>query len=252
MTQLVDSHIQIEKVSKSYHLGKTEIPVLRNISFSVDHGEFVGIMGPSGSGKTTLLSIIAALQSPSSGDIIFDSKVKMSLMGQSALTRFRLENIGLIFQSHNLFEALTAYENIEAPLLLLPRTKTSRNSKDRREIVQDLMERLEITEQAGHLISELSGGQKQRVAVGRALATNPSLVIADEPTGSLDTMTGRHVVDILRSLSKENQKTVLMVTHDPSYATGFDRVLSLRSGVLTQVSHPESEEAIFFGQKNDS
>ena len=218
--------IRVENLEKTYQLGKVLIPALRGVSFVVDKGEFTIVMGPSGSGKTTLLNLIGAIDRPTRGRVFVDEK-DITTMGERDLTRLRRYKIGLIFQVYNLIPTLTAVENIELPMLTagLPRKKASQRAFY-------LLETVGLRERAEHLPDELSGGEQQRVAIARALANKPSVILADEPTGDLDTKTGMEVVQVLYNTAKEQSATVIAVTHDPLIAERADRLIHMRDGQI--------------------
>ena len=216
--------IQVENLVKIYRLGKVSIPALRGISFDVAKGEFLVVMGPSGSGKTTLLNLIGAIDKPTSGRISIDGR-DITTLGEGELTKLRRHKIGFIFQFYNLIPALTALENVELPMLT---GGVSRKDASKRAF--QLLETVGLAERVGHLPDELSGGEQQRVAIARALSNRPSVILADEPTGDLDTKTGMEVVQILYDTSKKENATVVAVTHDPMITERADRILHLRDG----------------------
>lgn len=220
--------IQVENLVKTYQLGKVSIPALRGISFDVARGEFLVVVGPSGSGKTTLLNLLGAIDKPTSGRIFIDGR-DVTTLGEGELTKLRRHKIGFIFQFYNLIPALTALENVELPMLT-----ASVSRKDASKRASQLLETVGLTERVSHLPDELSGGEQQRVAIARALANKPSLILADEPTGDLDTKTGTEVVQILYDTSKKENATVLVVTHDPMITEKADRILQLRDGNIIE------------------
>lgn len=219
--------IRVEKLVKTYQLGKVSIPALRGISFAVAKGESVVVMGPSGSGKTTLLNLIGAIDKPTSGAVFIDGR-DITTLGEGELTKLRRHKIGFIFQFYNLIPALTALENVELPLLT---AGVSRKDASRRAF--ELLEMVGLAERSGHFPDELSGGEQQRVTIARALANKPSVILADEPTGDLDTKTSVEVVQILSDASKKEDATVIVVTHDPLIAEKADRILEMRDGNIT-------------------
>lgn len=218
--------IQVENLVKSYQLGKVLIPALRGVSFDVAKGEFLVVMGPSGSGKTTLLNLLGAIDKPASGRIIIDGK-DITTLGEGDLTKLRRHKIGFIFQFYNLIPSLTAFENVELPMLTagVPRKDASKRALE-------LLETVGLKERVGHLPDELSGGEQQRVAIARALGNKPSVILADEPTGDLDTKAGMEVVQILHDTSKKENATVIVVTHDPMVSEKADRILRMRDGQI--------------------
>lgn len=221
-----ESVIQVENLSKIYRLGKVSIPALRGISFNVTKGEFLVVMGPSGSGKTTLLNLMGAIDKPTSGRISIDGR-DITTLSEGELTKLRRHKIGFIFQFYNLIPALTAQENIELPMLTAGVSR-----KDAPKRASQLLEMVGLGERVGHFPDELSGGEQQRVAIARALANRPSVILADEPTGDLDTKTGMEVVQILYDTSKKENATVIVVTHDPMIAERASRILHMRDGQI--------------------
>jgi len=216
--------VQVENLVKTYRLGKVSIPALRGISFDVAKGEFLVVMGPSGSGKTTLLNLLGAIDKPTSGRISIDGR-DITTLGEGELTKLRRHKIGFVFQFYNLIPALTAVENVELPMLT---AGVSRKIASKRAF--QLLETVGLAERVGHLPDELSGGEQQRIAIARALSNKPSVILADEPTGDLDTKTGMEVVQILYDTSKEENATVIVVTHDPMITEKADRILQMRDG----------------------
>lgn len=211
--------LEVSAISKTYGSGETAVRALKNASFSVPKGEYVAIVGESGSGKSTLLNMIGALDTPTSGSVRIDGKDIFS-MNDRKLTVFRRRNIGFIFQAFNLVPEPTVEQNIIFPLLL------DYQKPDKR-YLEELLAVL------SHLPSQLSGGQQQRVAIGRALITRPALILADEPTGNLDTQSSREVIALLKEASKKYEQTIIMITHNRSIAQSADRVLQMSDGVLT-------------------
>jgi putative ABC transport system ATP-binding protein len=218
--------IHVEDLVKTYRLGKVSIPALRGISFDVKRGEFLVVMGPSGSGKTTLLNLLGAIDKPTSGRIFIDGK-DVTALGEGELTKLRRHKIGFIFQFYNLIPALTALENVELPMLT---AGVSRKDASKRAF--QLLETVGLTERVGHVPDELSGGEQQRVAIARALANKPSVILADEPTGDLDTKTGMEIVEVLYGTSKKENATVVVVTHDPMITEEADGILQMRDGQI--------------------
>lgn len=207
-----NSIVSIRDLSKSYYRDSLEIPVLQNISLDVSGGEFLALMGPSGSGKTTLLNLIAGIDRPNKGTIVVAGTDVPSL-NESELAEWRSRNVGFIFQFYNLLPVLTAYENVELPLFL---TKLSK--KERREHVETALRVVGLADRMNHLPKQLSGGQEQRVAIARAIVTDPTLIVADEPTGDLDKVSAEEILSLLEQLNTEFKKTIVMVTHDPRAA----------------------------------
>ncbi len=218
--------IRIRNLSKAYRRGEQDIPVLLGIDLDVMAGDFVALMGPSGSGKSTLLNLIAGIDKPSGGTIEIGG-VDIATLGEGALADWRAQHVGFIFQFYNLMPVLTAFENVELPLLL-----TGLSSRERKQHVQTMLELVSLADRADHYPNELSGGQQQRVAIARALVTDPTLIVADEPTGDLDRHTGEEVLALLDQLVSELGKTIVMVTHDPKAAARARRLVHLEKGVL--------------------
>ncbi len=218
--------IQVEQVTKDLRLGKHTIHVLRGISLAVDSGEMVSIVGPSGSGKSTLLGILGGLDTPTSGRVFIDD-IDITRMNEAQLTEVRNEKIGFIFQFFNLIPTLTALENVALPIQF---ARKRRYHPTRR--AKELLELLGLGDRLGHRPSELSGGQQQRVAIARALANNPPLILADEPTGNLDSESGHTVLEALQTIRRESNTTIILVTHDPELAAVADRTLTLVDGQL--------------------
>jgi len=217
--------IVVDQVHKSYLMGKEAVPALRDVSLTIERGEFVCLMGPSGSGKTTLLNIVGGLDEPSRGHVIVDGENLVAL-SENELARLRLHRMGFIFQNYNLLPHFTAQENVEAPMILAATGRAERQQRARR-----LLERVDLGDRSHHYPSELSGGQQQRVAIARALANNPPILIADEMTGDLDSVTGFAIMELVASLNREGM-TVVYVTHDPRMAAFASRVVELRDGQI--------------------
>lgn len=217
--------LEVKNISKTYGSGENAVRALKNVSFSVPKGEYVAIVGESGSGKSTLLNMIGALDVPTSGKVVIDGKDIFS-MNDRKLTIFRRRNIGFIFQAFNLVPELTVEQNIIFPVLL-------DYQKPDRKYLEELLAVLNLKERRNHLPGQLSGGQQQRVAIGRALITRPALILADEPTGNLDTANSREVIALLKEASKKYEQTIIMITHSRSIAQTADRVLQVSDGVLT-------------------
>lgn len=218
--------LEVTNLSKTYGTGETQVKALDNVSLSVESGEFVAIIGPSGSGKSTLLHILGGVDVPTSGSVVING-VDISNLDEAALAIFRRRQIGLIYQFYNLIPILTVKENLTLPLLLDGRKPDER-------VVDDLLKTLGLTERVNHLPNQLSGGQQQRVSIGRALINNPALMLADEPTGNLDSENSREIVSLLRKFNKENNQTVIIITHDERIAMSADRVISIEDGKITR------------------
>ncbi len=220
--------IRIRNLRKGYVRGGQAIPVLLDIELDVAQGEFVALMGPSGSGKSTLLNLIAGIDKPSAGTIEI-AGINIARLSEGALADWRAANVGFIFQFYNLLPVLSAFDNVALPLLL-----TRLTAKERRQRVAAMLGMVGLNDRADHYPSELSGGQQQRVAIARALVTDPTLIVADEPTGDLDRTTGEEVLSLLDQLVHELGKTIVMVTHDPKAAARAGRMVHLEKGVLVQ------------------
>lgn len=223
--------LEVNNICKTYGSGEAAVQALKNVSFSVPKGEYVAIVGESGSGKSTLLNMIGALDAPTSGRVIIGGRDIFS-MDDRKLTIFRRRNIGFIFQAFNLIPELTVEQNIVFPVLL------DYQKPDKR-YLEELLAVLNLKERRNHLPSQLSGGQQQRVAIGRALITRPSLILADEPTGNLDTQNSSEVIALLKEASKKYEQTIIMITHNRSIAQTADRVLQVSDGVLTDLGRAQ-------------
>lgn len=219
--------LEIRAVCKTYGRGETAVEALKNVSFSVPKGEFVAVVGESGSGKSTLLNMIGALDTPTSGNVLIDGK-ELFHMNDEKLTIFRRRNIGFIFQAFNLIPELNVEQNITFPVLL-------DYKKPDKEYLEEILTVLSLQDRRGHLPRQLSGGQQQRVAIGRALITRPMLILADEPTGNLDSQNSGEVISLLKTASKRYQQTIIMITHNRGIASTADRVLQVSDGVLTDL-----------------
>ncbi|HEP1570903.1 TPA: ABC transporter ATP-binding protein [Streptococcus suis] len=224
--------IRLTNINKSYKNGDQELRVLKDIDLEVEEGEFLAIMGPSGSGKSTLMNIIGLLDRSSSGNYWLDGE-EVSQLSEKKLAQVRNDQIGFVFQQFFLLSKLNALQNVELPLIYagVPSSK-------RKELAQQYLEKVELAERMTHLPSELSGGQKQRVAIARALVNTPAIILADEPTGALDTKTGEQIMQLLTELNNEG-KTIIMVTHEPEIAAYAKRKIVLRDGVITEDSRRE-------------
>ena len=217
--------LEVKNVSKTYGSGESAVNALKKVSFSVQKGEFVAVVGESGSGKSTLLNMIGGLDTPTSGEIFIDGK-NIFTMKDSKLTIFRRRNIGFIFQNFNLIPELTVEQNIIFPILL-------DYKKPDKKYLEELLDILKLKERRNHLPSQLSGGQQQRVAIGRALITRPAIILADEPTGNLDTHNTSEVITLLKEAAKKYEQTIVMITHSQSIAQTADRILQVSDGMLT-------------------
>ena len=223
------SQVEVSNVRKVYQRDKLEVPVLDGLSISVDKGEYVALMGPSGSGKTTLLNLIGGIDKPTSGTVSVDG-TNIGTLGSRALARWRSRNIGYIFQLYNLMPVLTAYQNVELPLLMVKGMKAS----ERRERARLALRIVGLEDRLDHYPRQLSGGQEQRVAIARAVVTDPTLLLADEPTGDLDKKSAGEILELLETLNSSHGKTIIMVTHDPVAAERAHRMVHLDKGVLSR------------------
>jgi putative ABC transport system ATP-binding protein len=220
--------VEIQDLCKSYFRGNQSIPVLRDINLIIPEGEFMALMGPSGSGKTTLLNVIAGIDQVDSGSIRI-AGTDITRLEEMELARWRSRHIGFIFQFYNLLPVLTAFENIELPLLL-----TNLSRKERRHHVETALKVVGLEDRKDHYPKELSGGQQQRVAIARAVITDPTIIVADEPTGDLDKNSAKEILELMEGLNRESGKTIIMVTHDPRAAQTAHRLVYLDKGVLRQ------------------
>lgn len=218
--------LEVKNLCKTYGKGDTMVKALDNVSFSVEKGEFIAIVGPSGSGKSTLLHILGGVDVPTSGNVIID-KTDISQLNETALAIFRRRQIGLVYQFYNLIPILTVEENLTLPLLLdgkKPDAKT----------VGNLVNQLGLEQRLQHLPNQLSGGQQQRASIGRALINNPALLLADEPTGNLDSENSREIISLLRRFNKQSNQTVIIITHDERIALSADRVIAIEDGKIVR------------------
>ncbi len=216
--------LEVKNLCKIYGKGETEVKALNNVSFSVDKGEFVAIIGPSGSGKSTLLHILGGVDVPTSGNVIINGE-DISKLNETALAIFRRRQIGLIYQFYNLIPILTVEENLTLPLRLDGRKPDERQT-------DYLVKSLGLENRLNHLPNQLSGGQQQRVSIGRALINNPALMLADEPTGNLDSENSKEIVSLLRKFNKEQNQTVIIITHDERIALAADRIIEIEDGKI--------------------
>ncbi len=229
MNNTKPSIVEIRDLFKSYVRGNQQIPVLQDITFHIAEGEFLALMGPSGSGKSTLLNIIAGIDKADSGTVLVNGE-DITALTETELAAWRAVNVGFIFQFYNLIPVLTAFENVELPLLL-----TGLSRADRKEHVETALAVVNLTDRMDHYPSQLSGGQQQRVAIARALITDPTILVADEPTGDLDKVSAGDVLSLMGRLNAEFGKTIIMVTHDPRAAEKAHLVRHLEKGVLNDV-----------------
>lgn len=218
--------LEVNNLTKIYGNGETEVRALDGVSFSVEQGEFIAIVGPSGSGKSTLLHILGGVDTASGGNVIING-TDISTLDETALAIFRRRQIGLIYQFYNLIPILTVEENLTLPLLLDGRTPDKQQ-------IETLAQKLGLYNRLSHLPSELSGGQQQRVSIGRALLNNPALLLADEPTGNLDSENSKEIMELLRRFNKEYKQTVIIITHDERIALSADRVIAISDGRIVR------------------
>ena len=224
--------LEVKNISKTYGSGEAAVEALKNVSFSVEKGEFVAIVGESGSGKSTLLNMIGALDLPTAGKVIIDGK-DIIAMKDNAATIFRRRNIGFIFQAFNLIPELTVEQNMVFPLLL-------DYQKPDQKYLEELLKVLNLENRRKHLPSQLSGGQQQRVAIGRALITRPSIILADEPTGNLDSKNSSEVIALLKDAARKYEQTIIMITHNRVIAQSADRILQVKDGVVTDLGNVQA------------
>ena len=222
--------VKVENVSRVYKIGKIETQALRGVDLCIENGEFTALIGPSGSGKTTLLQMIGCLDQPTTGHVLINNK-DVTRLNRNQRADMRRGTIGFIFQFFALIPTLSAYENVEMPLLL-----NGHSPKERKERVMELLKAVDLVDRANNRPDQMSGGQQQRVAVARALASNPTLVLADEPTANLDTENGKQVMDVMKRLNKETGVTFIFATHDPRVIGYADRVVTLQDGLITKDS----------------
>lgn len=217
--------LEVTNLCKTYGKGDTMVKALDNVSFSVEKGEFVAIIGPSGSGKSTLLHILGGVNVPTKGSVVIN-QTDISNLDETALAIFRRRQIGLIYQFYNLIPILTVQENLTLPLLLDGRKPDEKQ-------ISTLVKRLGLENRLDHLPNQLSGGQQQRVSIGRALVNNPALMLADEPTGNLDSENSKEIISLLRQFNKDFNQTVIIITHDEKIANSADRVITIEDGKIT-------------------
>ncbi len=223
----MSSIIKLNNIVKKFYIGQpNELEILHGISLTVEDGEFVSIVGPSGSGKSTLMNLIGALDRPTSGEYYLDG-IDVEKADDIELSNIRNKKIGFVFQTYNLIPKTNAIKNIELPMLY-----AGIERKERKERAEELLELVEMKNRAKHLPEELSGGQKQRVAIARAMANNPAIILADEPTGALDSKTGRLVMDLFHKLNKQEHKTIVLITHSIELAQETDRIIHIKDGKI--------------------
>ncbi len=231
--------IRLNNIIKRFYVGQpNELEILHGISLSVQEGEFASIVGPSGSGKSTLMNLIGALDRPTEGTYFLDG-IDVESAHDTELSDIRNLKIGFVFQTYNLIPKTTALSNVELPMLYAGVPKA-----ERRKRAKELLEMVEMRDRAKHLPEELSGGQKQRVAIARAMANDPAIILADEPTGALDTKTGRLVMDLFHRLNEEQNKTIVLITHSPELASETDRIISIRDGNIVDDQYLKGGQSI--------
>jgi len=230
------SLLEVKNVKKTYRMGKVEVVALRGVSFSVEEGEFLTIFGPSGSGKSTLLHLIGGLDRPDEGEIIVDGS-NLQQLSDDKRAQLRLTRIGFIFQFFNLLPRLTALANVELPLFI-----ADTSEKDAKEKAKEMLNLVGLDTRMDHRPFELSGGEQQRVAIARALINNPKIILADEPTGNLDTQIGGEIVQLMRTLNKEKGQTFVIITHDSSIAENADRIIYLKDGLVEDIKETTRRE----------
>lgn len=230
--------VEIRDVHKVYKRDSFDVPVLNGVSVSVPKGDFLALMGPSGSGKTTLLNLIAGIDRPTRGQVIVDGK-EISSLNETKLASWRATHVGFIFQMYNLIPVLNAFENVELPLLL-----TKLKKRERKEHVETALRVVGLADRMHHYPRQLSGGQEQRVSIARAVVTDPTIIVADEPTGDLDAKSAHEILDLLQQLNKQYQKTIIMVTHDPRAAERANHVLHLDKGILVESQRQEEPRVV--------
>jgi putative ABC transport system ATP-binding protein len=234
--RLVAPILEVKNVKKTYFMGKVAVPALRGVSFDAQEGEFLTIFGPSGSGKSTLLHLIGGLDRPDSGEILIDC-TNIYKLSDDKLATLRLTKMGFVFQFFNLLPRLTAVSNVELPL-----TIAGVSEKEATEKAKQMLSFVGLETRMNHKPSELSGGEQQRVAIARALINNPKIILADEPTGNLDTKTGWEIVQLMRKLNEEKQQTFVVITHDPSIAETADRIIHLKDGAIEAIKQAPRNE----------
>src|SRR6266581_2407672 len=236
-----DTIVRVQNVHKHFRRGSEQIDVLKGLSLEVAQGEFLALMGPSGSGKTTLLNLIAGLDRPTEGEVWVGNEL-ISTMNEGQLAKWRTRHVGFVFQFYHLLPVLTAYENVELPLLLLPLSAAERKRQ-----VLTALDLVGLSDRLSHRPGQLSGGQQQRVGIARAIVTDPTLIVADEPTGDLDARSAEEILDLVGELCKSLTKTILLVTHDPRAASRAQRILHLEKGQLVEKGTRSGGEPVLTG-----
>ena len=240
-----DNIIEVKKVKKIYRMGKERITAVDDVSFTIKRGEFCCLYGASGSGKSTLLNLMAGIEKLTSGQITIKGK-NIHRMGEKELAKFRQNNLGFVFQSYNLMNTMTAWENVELPLIF-----KHVNTKKRKKLAKDMLIKVGLGSRLKHKPKEMSGGQQQRVGIARAFASNPEIVFADEPTGNLDSKTSKEVMDLIKEMARENNLTIVMVTHDRSLADYADKIIHILDGRIEDIEilHHDEEAEAGIGEK---
>ncbi|MFN2185324.1 MAG: ABC transporter ATP-binding protein [Anaerolineae bacterium] len=228
MNATTPAAIRAVGLTRTFEVGETTVEALRSINLTVDRGQFVALVGPSGSGKSTLLNLVGGLDRPTSGELWING-VELSASKEKALTEHRRQRVGFVFQSFNLLPRLTAVENVALPLMFV-----GVDQRERLERAVELLAQVGLSDRLDHRPTQLSGGEQQRVAIARALVNHPAIILADEPTGNIDTTTGAEIMALLRHLNREQGVTLLLVTHDPEAASFADRIIQLRDGQITE------------------
>lgn len=239
----VMTFIQIQNVKKYYRMGSNIIKALDGIDLAIDRGEFVALLGTSGSGKSTLLNILAGLERPSSGDVLYKN-ISLNSLSEEEITIFRNINVGFVFQSYNLLPYLTAIENVALPLIFKGESK-----KEREEKAYQILKDMGLSKRIYNRANELSGGQQQRVSIARAFVGNPKIIFADEPTGNLDTKTSFEIMELIKSIVRKNNQTLIMVTHDEEMAEFADRTLFMRDGLIERIHEKLSIDEVLKNAK---
>jgi len=234
---MADRVIEVREITKIYRMGAVEVPALRGVSFDVARGELIAIMGPSGSGKSTLMNILGCLDRPTAGEYLLDGQA-VSQLSDDQLAGIRNRKVGFVFQSFNLLPRMTALANVELPL------RYAGMLGGTREKAQAALEAVGLGDRLTHKPNELSGGQQQRVAIARALVNNPAIILADEPTGNLDTRSGQEIMGLLVTLNREQGTTIVLVTHDPEIAAYAERVIHIRDGQIERITSGKRAEAV--------
>ncbi len=230
--------VEVKDLTRVYKMGETEVHALRGVSFEIERGDYIAIIGPSGSGKSTLMHLLGCLDRPTSGSYVLDSTA-IETLSDKELSQLRNRKVGFVFQSFNLIQQLTVLENVEVPLIYMGLDREAR-----RERCMEMLEAVGLSHRSGHRPNELSGGENQRVAIARALVTNPDIILADEPTGNLDTKTGTEIMELLGKLNQDG-KTVILVTHDLEKAAWTNRLLQMKDGLIVREISGQDKEHLY-------